>query len=215
MRASCLVSIAVFAQMTDAQQRPAPPAQKTAEMCTVEGRVVGAIKGEAVRKATLILFQSDKPEGQRYSTTTGSGGSFAMQDIEPGKYQLTVMKGGYARMQYGARNPGHPGTTLSFDPGQQMRDLVVRLMPQAVITGRVLDEDGEPVPQISLQLFRYEYSHGKRQQQVSDYAMTNDLGEYRLFDLAPGRYFLATIPAPEEGLERSTRDRKSTRLNSS
>jgi hypothetical protein len=91
-----------------------------------------------------------------------------MQDIEPGKYQLTVMKGGYARMQYGARSPGHPGTTLSFDPGQQMRDLVVRLMPQAVITGRVLDEDGEPVPQISLQLFRYEYSRGKRQQQVSN-----------------------------------------------
>src|SRR5579864_118154 len=203
MRASCLVSIALFAPLIHAQQQP-PAAQKTAEMCTLNGRVVGAIKGEAVRKATLILFQSDKPAGQRYSTITGSGGSFAMQDIEPGKYQLTVMKGGYARMQYGARSPGHPGTTLSFDPGQQIRDLVIRLMPQAVITGRVLDEDGEPVPQISLQLFRYEYSHGKRQQQVSDYVMTNDLGEYRLFDLAPGRYFLATIPVPEEGLERST-----------
>jgi hypothetical protein len=203
MRASCLVSIALLAPMIDAQQRPAQNALKTVEMCTLEGRVVGAIKGEAVRKATLLLFQSDKPEGQRYSTTTGSGGSFLMQDIEPGKYQLTVMKGGYARMQYGARSPGHPGTTLSFDPGQQMRDLVVRLMPQAVITGRVLDEDGEPVPQISLQLFRYEYSRGKRQQQVSNYAMTNDLGEYRLFDLAPGRYFLAAIPSPDDGQEHS------------
>jgi hypothetical protein len=201
MRASCLVSISLFA--LHAQQRPAPPARQTAEMCTLEGRVIGAIKGEAVRKATLLLFQSDKPQGQRYSTMTGSGGSFTMQDIEPGKYQLTVMKGGYARMQYGARSPGHPGTTLSLDPGQQMRDLVVRLMPQAVIAGRVLDEDGEPVSQVSLQLFRYEYSRGKRQQQVSNYAMTNDLGEYRLFDLAPGRYFLSAIPVPEEGQERS------------
>jgi carboxypeptidase family protein len=204
MRASCLVSIALFAPLIHAQHQPAPPAsQKAAEMCTLNGRVVGAIKGEGVRKATLILFQSDKPAGQRYSTITGSGGSFAMQDFEPGKYQLTVMKGGYARMQYGARSPGHPGTTLSFDPGQQMRDLVIRLMPQAVITGRVLDEDGEPVAQASLQLFRYAYSRGKRQRQVSDYALTNDLGEYRLFDLAPGRYFLSAIPIPEEAQGRS------------
>jgi protocatechuate 3,4-dioxygenase beta subunit len=195
MRPSCLVSIALFALLIHAQQPSVQPAtQKSSEMCTLEGRVIGAIKGEPVRKATLILSQADKPQGQRYSTTTGSGGSFAMQDIEPGKYRLLVMKGGYARMQYGSRSPGHPGTTLSLDPGQQMRDLIVRLTPQAVITGRVLDEDGEPVPWVSLQLFQYGYSRGKRQHQASDFAETNDLGEYRLFDLAPGRYFLSANP---------------------
>ena len=198
MRPSCLISIALFAPVIHAQQTSARPAtEKTAETCTLEGRVVGAIKGEPVRKATLLLSQADKPQGQRYSTTTGPGGSFAMQDIEPGKYRLIVMKGGYARTQYGSRSPGHPGITLSLDPGQQMRDLIVRLTPQAVITGRVLDEDGEPVPWMSLQLFQYGYSRGKRQRQASDFADTNDLGEYRLFDLAPGRYFLSANPQVE------------------
>ncbi len=188
MRQNWLLSLALFAPLTHAQQ---PATQKSAETCTVEGRVAGAIKGEPVRKAILLLSQTGVPQGQRYSTTTGSGGSFAMQDIEPGKYRLMVMKGGYAPMQYGSRSPGRAGITLSLDPGQHIRDLVIRLTPQAVISGRVLDEDGDPVPQVSLQLFQYSYSHGKRQHQPSDFSMTNDLGEYRIFDLAPGRYFLS------------------------
>ena len=192
MRQNWLLSLALFAPVIYAQERSAQPAtQKSAETCTLEGHVAGAIKGEPVRKAILLLSQTGVPQGQRYSTTTGSGGSFAMQDIEPGKYRLMVMKGGYAPMQYGSRSSGRAGITLSLDPGQHIRDLVIRLTPQAVISGRVLDEDGDPVPQVSLQLFQYSYSHGKRQHQPSDFAMTNDLGEYRLFDLAPGRYFLS------------------------
>jgi hypothetical protein len=192
MRQNCLLSLALFAPVIYAQERSAQPAsQKSAETCSLEGRVAGAIKGEPVRKAILLLSQTGAPQGQRYSTTTGSGGSFAMQDIEPGKYRLMVMKSGYAPMQYGSRSPGHAGITLSLDPGQHIRDLVIRLTPQAVISGRVLDEDGDPVPQVSVQLFQYSYSHGKRQHQPSDFAMTNDLGEYRIFDLAPGRYFLS------------------------
>jgi hypothetical protein len=187
MRENCLLSLALVAPLIQAQSA----IQKPVETCILEGRVAGAIKGEPVRKAIVLLSQTGERQGQRYSTTTGSGGSFAMQDIEPGKYRLMVMKGGYAAMQYGSRRPGHAGITLSLDPGQQIRDLVIRLTPQAVITGRVLDEDGDPVPQVSLQLFQYSYSHGKRQHQTSGFAMTNDLGEYRLSDLAPGRYFLA------------------------
>src|SRR5579863_1792758 len=122
------------------QDAPIPP-----ELCSLEGRVAGAIKGEPVRKATLILLQNDGTQGQPYSTTANSSGSFAMRDIEPGKYKLMVMRGGYATMQYGARGSGRPGITLSLDPGQHVRDLLVRLTPQAVIAGRVLDEDGDPV----------------------------------------------------------------------
>jgi len=191
MRQNCLLSLALFAPLIYAQQQSAQPAAQKTETCTLEGRVAGAIKGEPVRKATVLLSQTGVPQGQRYSTTTGSGGSFAMRDIEPGKYLLMAMKSGYARMQYSSRGPGRAGITLSLDPGQHISDVLIRLTPQAVITGRVLDEDGEPVPQVSLQLLKYGYPHGKREHQVSGFAQTNDLGEYRLFDLAPGRYFLS------------------------
>jgi carboxypeptidase family protein len=206
MRSECLVSIALFAPLMHAQTTAPQDASNPPEMCTLEGRVVGALKGEPVRKATLIL--SREPQGQRYSTESNSGGLFAMQDIEPGKYRLMVVKSGYAPTQYGARNPRHPGITLSLDPGQRVHDLILRLTPQAVITGRVLDEDGDPLPQISIQLFQYGYLRGKRRQHSLGYAMTNDLGEYRLFDLPPGRYRLCAYPENEmEGQERSARGR--------
>jgi hypothetical protein len=186
-----LFAIALYTAAVNAQQQAGT---KTAETCSVEGRVIGAIKGEPVRKATLLLMRTGKPQGQSYSAITSSGGSFAMQDLEPGKYRITVMKGGYGRMQYGARSPGHAGTTLSLDAGQRVRDLVIRLTPQAVVTGRILDADGDPVSQVSVQLHRYVYIRGKRRFESWGFANTNDLGEYRLFDLDPGRYYLSALP---------------------
>jgi len=195
MRSRWFLSIALFTALMYAQQEASPQdGRKAAEMGTLEGRVVGAIKGEPVRNATLILWQDGKPQGHRYSTATDSHGSFVMQDIEPGKYRLMVMKGGYARIEYGAHSPNHPGTTISLDPGQHVRDLLIRLTPQAVITGRVLDEDGDPVANVSLQLSRYVYGGGRPKLETSGFAGTNDLGEYRLFDLAPGRYYLSACP---------------------
>jgi len=195
MRSSGLVSIALFTALMNAQRGAEPQdAQKAAETGTLEGRVVGAIKGEPVRKATLILWRDGDPQSPRYSTATDSHGSFAMQDVEPGKYRLMVMKGGYARTEYGAHGPRHPGTTISLDPGQHARDLLVRMIPQAVISGRVLDEDGEPVANVSLQLSQYVYGGGKPKLETSEFATTNDLGEYRLFDLEPGRYYLSAYP---------------------
>ena len=75
-----------------------------------------------------------------------ASGKFAMKDIEAGKYRLNVNRNGYVSTSYGARAPGRPGTTLALVRGQNLKDIVFRLSPHAVITGRILDEDGEPLP---------------------------------------------------------------------
>jgi len=80
---------------------------------------------------------------------------------------------------------------LSLDPGQHLSGAVWRISPQAVITGRVSDVDGEPVPNIEVSLLQYRFERGKRQLAFSGQANTNDLGEYRLFGLSPGRYYLS------------------------
>src|SRR5205807_10105090 len=119
------------------------------------------------------------------------------RDLEPGKYHLTARKRGFGPAEYGARALGHPGTTISLDPGQHLRDIVVRLSPQAVVTGRVVDEDGDPVPQAQVSLLKYAYSRGKRQLEPRNNAGTNDLGEYRMYGLPPGRYYLSALPTME------------------
>jgi hypothetical protein len=65
------------------------------------------------------------------------------------------------------------------------------MVPSAVIAGRILDDDGEPLPSVSVSALREIYDRGKRSLVSGANAVTNDLGEYRLFGLAPGRYFVS------------------------
>src|SRR5207248_1961743 len=172
--------------------------------------VLNATTGDPVNKANLILRRAEGSAGMgpfptSYSTTTDAEGKFAMKDIDPGKYRLSVNRTGFVNAEYGARGAMRPGTTLSLDPKQHLQDVVFRLTPQAVITGRVLDEDGEPVAYVQVQSLRYRYNQGRKQLMPFGGASTNDLGEYRIFSLPPGRYYLSATSRP--GMFEPTLDR--------
>jgi hypothetical protein len=105
--------------------------------------VVNAITGEPIRRASVLLMRSDPVPGEMgpptfYSTGSNSTGQFAVKDIEPGKYRVTVNRNGYVPFTYGARGPMQPGTTLSLIRQQHMTDLALKLTPQAVITGPLI-----------------------------------------------------------------------------
>jgi hypothetical protein len=126
-----------------------------------------------------------------YITSTDAAGRFAMKDIDPGKYRLMVDKTGFVSTQYGARGSLRPGTILTLDRGKKVAEIVFRLAPHAVVTGRVVDEDGDPVANSQVLLARTSYAQGKKQLSYASGAQTNDLGEYRIFGVAPGKYYLS------------------------
>ena len=179
---------------------PLPADVQAAQRCTIAGQVQNAATEEPLRKANLILRRAEPANPMNpppsYSTVSDAGGKFAMKDIEPGKYRLSVNRTGFVASEYGAHGPMRPGGTLTLAPGQKIEDLVFRLTPHAVITGRVLDEDGEPVAYAQVQPMRYRYVNGRRQLTAYGGASTNDLGEYRIFGLAPGRYYLSATYRP-------------------
>jgi protocatechuate 3,4-dioxygenase beta subunit len=196
MRASFWAWWFVGAAALNAQQSAVPRHQvpPKLESGSIQGRVINAVTGEAVKKADIVLSRNESPQNQSYTTTTSTSGWFAMQDVEPGRYNLSVSKRGYAHLNYGSHGPGRSGAALSIDPGQHLADITLRMSPQAVIAGRVIDEDGDPVPYISVQLMHYSYNKGKRKLESWDNSGTNDLGEYRLFGLSPGKYYLSATP---------------------
>jgi hypothetical protein len=180
-----------------------PPVQaqpsKPEDLCSVEGQVVNAVTGEPIRRANISLIRSEPRQGEpgpptSYSAQSNSSGQFAMKDIEPGKYVLTVNRNGYVHFIYGARRTMQPGATLSLIRQQHITDLALKLTPQAVITGRILDAEGEPVADARVAIEGYQYING-RKQLMSSFSggghTTNDLGEYRLFGVAPGKYYLS------------------------
>src|SRR5437016_2056717 len=126
-----------------------------------------------------------------YSAVADASGHYALQDIDPGQYRLSATRNGFVPLQYGARGPSQGGAPLTLNPGQHMSDTSFRLVPHGVITGRVLDEDGEPVQYLQVSTMRYRFVNGKRQLAPAGGGTgTNDLGEYRIFGLAPGKYYL-------------------------
>ena len=195
----CLVLLSVFVMMLDAQRPGRPKARlPPVESGSVEGQVVDAVTGEPLKKTEIYLWESGAGE-QQYETTSASGGKFIMRDIAPGTYEVSGSKRGYAGTM-------RRSTTLSLDPGQHLEHIVLRMSPQAVITGRALDDDGEPLPNVMIFLLRYRFAGGKRELQQASEAGTNDLGEYRMFGLSPGTYYLRATPNDISGRRRDYDD---------
>ena len=160
------------------------------EKCTIEGRVLRAGSGDPIRKVQVTLFREQVRASSPNFTVTDDSGRFSFTGLDPGRYRLSAERNGYVRQQFGQRGQTRMGAPLVLERGQAVSDLVLRLIPAAILTGRVVDDEGEPVSSVRVELFRYGYVQGRRQSIPAGAASTNDLGEYRIFGLGPGRYFL-------------------------
>jgi hypothetical protein len=158
-----------------------PP--KEPPKCSVQGQVVHEPGGQPLKKAKVELHPEDKKNGTAYKATSDVEGRFKFEKVEPGNYTLTVERTGF--LEAGKRHDSH---TLTLQPGEEIKDLLFRLQPSAVITGKVLDEDGDPQPGVNLIVSRYEASSLQRGAVGGGY--TDDLGEYRVGNLRPGRYVI-------------------------
>jgi Carboxypeptidase regulatory-like domain len=162
------------------------------ESCSVSGIVVKMADSAPLRKAKLVLKSVEDPH-RTVGAVTNAEGHFALKDVEPGPYRLTVTRVGFVAAEYGQRKPDTPGAVLMLHAGQELKDLQFRLIPAGVISGKIYDDDGEPLPSVQVNAVRQVYSEGKRSRTSASFAATNDLGEYRLFGLAPGRYFVSCV----------------------
>lgn len=187
----------------------------------MEGNVVDAKGGQPLKKARITLRRvfEQGPLGGRnnaqleadiarrvaeerntpYNAVTDAAGKFVIPSVRPGRYRLYVERAGYVRAEYGQRQPGRLGAALTLDSGQKMRDLLFRLLEDAVITGRVTDEDGEPVISGQVQVLRLSYQRGQKQLVPMGGGSTNDRGEYRAFGLTPGRYYVSATAGGQAG----------------
>jgi hypothetical protein len=186
-------------------QAPANPAQQ-APKASIEGSVLRSGTGEPVERARLALQRilspqtaaggvvvSVTPPPQILPIQTEKDGKFTFKDLEPGQYRLRVQRNGYAPQEYGQRTATGPGTVITLAEGQQLKDIAFRLTAAAILTGRIRDTNGEPVPALPVSLMRTVYNvNGQRSLQAVGNATTDDRGEYRIYWVPPGRYILGT-----------------------
>jgi uncharacterized surface anchored protein len=127
-------------------------------------------------------------------TLTDESGRFAFRNLQPGRYRLIASHNAFLPAQYGQRSRGGLGAEITLVPGQAQKDIVISLIPRGAISGRVYDRYGDSVTNANVQAFKYAYQEGRRILVSVDSARSNDLGEYRLFWLAPGPYIISATP---------------------
>jgi hypothetical protein len=150
----------------------------------VQGHVVESKSGDAVKKAIVILRRGQDPGTGALTDETGA---FRFDDIETGAYTVSAERDGFVLA------PESERTVVEVKPGPAESELTLKLIRTGAISGRVLDIDGDPVTGASVQVVAIP----ERKQRPSRFnAVTNDRGEYRSFNIPPGRYRLAVSYEP-------------------
>lgn len=177
-----LRALGLFLAMTAwaADNKPQAP-------CSVSGRVVNAVTSEPLKKVQLTL--SNTASDSSYAATTDEAGTFCLAAAEVGTYELVIQKRGFVQT----------GQPLTLVAGQSTLGTVIRIAPQGVIAGRVVDREGDPIPGVTVQAIQSRLMGQSRRYSVSGSASTNDLGEYRIYGLNPGRYYVGGAYRGETG----------------
>ena len=189
----------------------ASSAKSNAQKADIAGQVIDSVSGQPLKKAWITARRSDRSRGRGGSTSVSDAeGHFLLKDLEAGQYIISAQRTGYVTLVYGQRYAGEQGTTVTLNPGQTLTDIVFRMIQGGVITGRVVDEDSEPMPRAQVQALQFRYMQGRRRLIPVGNAMSDDRGEYRIFGIRPGQVYVRAslrgfgFGPPGEGMDSSS-----------
>lgn len=199
-----LVCVGLCAAICAGQDQTPPGATVPAVGDTtsiVQGKVVQEPGGQGIRKVKVSLRGGSGQRREQYEAVTDEAGLFKIEDVEPGTYFLQLERSGYAEGGKTSRD-----RTIKVNAGQNTKDLVFHMQAAGVITGKIVDFDGDPLPAIGVVATPSPDSATRRNIGRQGNAGTNDLGEYRIADLPPGKYIVqatppenqAALPSPNE-----------------
>ena len=128
-------------------QKPKPEGN-----CSVNGQVISAADGSPLKSARVGLVQADtRDHPQVYGDTTDNEGHFELKKVVAGRYRFFASHIAYLEQTYQARGTEHRrGAMLSLIAGQEITDVLFRLVGAGVITGKVVDDTGEPMIRVNV-----------------------------------------------------------------
>jgi hypothetical protein len=148
----------------------------------IRGTVLNSVTGAPIRGALVQIYAN-----RQRSVLTGADGSFQFADVPAGTVNLNVHKPGF----FTAQAIQSPRAQASFAiSGPDQPPVVLKLIPEGVISGQVSGDGGEPVEDLSVRILAERIENGKKTRVILKGATTDEQGEYRIADLQPGKYFV-------------------------
>src|SRR5438874_4563171 len=184
---------------TNGQIVPQAPRQPTSFDCSIDGMVTNAVTGEPIPRARIVLNSA----GTAYGAASDSAGKWTLTNVACGPGQINASRPGFLQAGTGgsqvrarAAIPFQPVNLVSGSPVHDMR---MQLTPQAVVLGKVLDDQGDPIMGAQVSVLTSRVVDGRARFQPAGQGMTNDLGEYRIANLPRGRYILCARAIQNSG----------------
>ena len=174
-----------------------PPRDKPATQpgtASIKGRITIAETGLPLRRARVVLQGSGPLDGR--DTTTDLDGRYEFNDLAAGEYRVSASKGMFVGLTNGQRRPNEPGTPITVKDGQSQANINLALPRGGVIAGVLLDDVGDPAAGVRVSAMRQQFREGRRRlTPIGRPVETNDLGQYRIYGLPAGTYFVSALPA--------------------
>lgn len=159
----------------------------------IAGKVVNALGGTPLARVRVTITDAQSQQNTLSAITTEDG-RFQFLQIPAGKYGLDGAKHGFIPASY--QQHGEYSTAVVTGAGFDTQNLVLTLAPFAVLSGKVLDESGEPIRHANVSLYREDHRTGVGRVQKIRNDITDDLGAYEFSGLNAGTYFVSASATP-------------------
>ena len=167
--------------------------QATPSGYTIAGTIVSKTDGHPLAQARVTVRDVKDPKKVQ-SLVTADDGKFRFTGLPAAKYSLNGAKRGLIPAAYDQHD--FFSTAIVTGAALETESLVLRLAPVAVITGKVLDEAGDPIRRAMVSVYIDDHSTGVDQIHPSRMTQTDDQGTYAISPLMPGTYFLSASAQP-------------------
>ena len=193
MRAFALCGI-LFAEAATSQVAPQPQRVTIGDSYRIAGILTNASTGEPINRAVVEVL-SEEDQHTMASCVTDSEGRFALDRLAAAKYQLRASKRGFHVGFYDE----HEGffSAIVTGPDQDTTHLDFKLEANAILSGVVTDDAGEPVSGARVMLFkRPTFQLAADRISPAGTASTDDTGTYEFGNLSAGEYLMAVLAEP-------------------
>ena len=159
----------------------------------IAGTVVNSLTGAPLNQARVTLADTADRRNRAFIITTDNG-RFTFAPLYRGKYSLEGAKRGFIPAAYEQHEQFSTAIVTGTDFNTE--DLVLRLTPLAQLSGKVIDESGDPIRKANVTLYMENHQAGMNRTVPVGNDSTDDQGEYEFAALAPGNYFVSVSAKP-------------------